>query len=133
MINHTITFLLLRLGIGISMFGHGLVRLPKLEGFSKWMTGLFEKSIMPVALVVPFSYILPIAEFVTGLFIIIGLFTRPALLSAAVVMLLLLFGTTLIENWEALPSQLIHLSLLAVLAEYVPAYNSYAIDKLINK
>ncbi|MBN8788141.1 MAG: DoxX family protein [Terrimonas sp.] len=133
MINHTITFLLLRLGIGISMFGHGLVRLPKLEGFSKWMTGLFEKSMMPVALVVPFSYILPIAEFVTGLFIIIGLFTRPALLSAAVVMLLLLFGTTLIENWEALPSQLIHLSLLAVLAGYAPAYNSYAIDKLINK
>lgn len=128
-----ITFLLLRLGIGVSMFGHGLVRLPKLPGFSKWMVGLFEKSIMPTALVTPFSYILPVAEFTTGLLIITGLFTKAALTSAAVVMLLLLFGTTLIESWDSIPSQLIHLTLLAVLAGYTPTYNSYALDKLIRK
>lgn len=133
MINHTITFLLLRLGIGISMLGHGLVRLPKLAGFSKWMVGLYEKSFLPSALVIPFSYILPIAEFVTGLLIIVGLFTKTALISAAVIMLMLLLGTTLIENWDALPSQLIHLAILAVLAGQVNEYNSYAIDKLISK
>ena len=133
MIGHKITFLLLRLGIGLSMFGHGVVRLPKLEGFSKWMTGLFEKSIMPAALVAPFSYILPMAEFVTGLLIIIGLFTRTALISAAIIMLMLILGTALIENWDALPTQLIHLSLLAVLAGYTAAYNNYAIDNLIKK
>jgi thiosulfate dehydrogenase [quinone] large subunit len=44
---NTTSFLLLRLGIGISMFGHGLVRLPKLAGFSKWMVTSFEKSLLP--------------------------------------------------------------------------------------
>lgn len=73
---NTITFLLLRLAIGASMFGHGLVRLPKLNAFSQWMTGNFEKSMLPGALVVPFSYILPVAEFLIGLLIIAGLFYK---------------------------------------------------------
>lgn len=73
-------YLLLRLAIGASMFGHGLVRLPKLNAFSDWMVGSFEKSILPQALVVPFSYVLPIAEFTVGLLLILGLFTRQALI-----------------------------------------------------
>lgn len=133
MINNTTTFLLLRLGIGISTFGHGLVRLPKLQGFSKWMTGLFEKSMLPQALVIPFSYFLPFAEFITGLLLIIGLFTRQALIAGGIIMLLLIAGTTIIENWDALPSQLIHLAFFAILLNYTNNYNSVAIDKLSAK
>lgn len=132
MINSKLSFLLLRLGIGLSLFGHGLVRLPKLPGFSQWMTGQFAKSMLPEALVLPFSYALPIAEFLIGLLLLIGLFTRLALTAGAVVMLLLIFGTTLIEDWGALPSQLIHLFLLATLLSYLPL-NSYAADKALGR
>lgn len=125
------SFVLLRLAIGISMFGHGLVRLPKLAKFSTWMTGLYEKSMLPVALVTPFSYVLPIAEFLVGLLLILGLFTGTALLGGGVVMLCLLFGTTLIENWEALPSQLIHTAFFALLLPYVKEYNGYSLDRLL--
>lgn len=125
-------YLLSRLAIGLSFFGHGLVRLPKLDGFSKWMMGQFSKSFLPDVLVLPFSYALPILEFAAGLMIIIGLFTRQGLLLAGLVTLALIFGTTMIENWDALPSQLIHIAFLSVLLVYLP-YNSYAVDKILKK
>jgi len=125
-------YLMSRLAIGLSFFGHGLVRLPKLANFSNWMTGQFSKSFLPEALVIPFSYILPFAEFIAGALIILGLFTRQGLLLAGLISLMLIFGTTLIENWEALPSQLIHVAFLSVLLAYLPL-NSYAVDHIIKK
>lgn len=132
MINNTISFLILRLAIGASMFGHGLVRLPKLDKFSGWMVKSFESSMLPASLVTPFSYVLPIAEFLIGLLLIVGLFTRQSLIAGATVMILLILGTTLIENWEALVSQLIHVAFFALLLSYI-AYNNYAVDNLLKK
>ncbi|KAF2078856.1 DoxX family protein [Flavobacterium sharifuzzamanii] len=128
----TTSFLLLRLAIAISMFGHGLVRLPKLVSFSNWMVGSFENSMLPKIIITPFSYILPIAEFAIGLFLLLGIFTKPSLVAGAVVMLILLFGTSMIENWEAIPSQLIHIAFFALLLHFAD-YNSWAIDTLIKK
>ena len=125
-------FLLLRLAIAASMFGHGLVRLPKLNGFSQWMVSSFEKSILPSALVIPFSYALPIAEFAIGLLLLIGLFTRVSLIAGGIVMIALILGTTLIENWEALTSQLVHADFFAVLLSFVQ-YNTWAVDNILKK
>ncbi|TCD12814.1 DoxX family membrane protein [Pedobacter frigidisoli] len=125
-------YLISRLAIGLSFFGHGLVRLPKLTGFSNWMVVQFSKSFLPEALVVPFSYVLPFAEFIAGILIILGLFTKQGLLLAGLVSLALIFGSTMIENWEALPSQLIHVAFLSVLLAFLP-HNSFAIDKIIKK
>lgn len=133
MINNATSFLLLRLGIAISMFGHGLVRLPKLTGFSNWMVGLYAKSWLPEALVRPYSYLVPFAEFIIGVLLLAGLFTRFALIAGAVLMLTLLLGTTLVENWDALPSQLIHLAFFAFLLNYVSQYNQYSVDAGLNK
>jgi thiosulfate dehydrogenase (quinone) large subunit len=123
------TYLILRLSIGTSMFGHGLVRMPKLEGFSAWMIAQFENSILPKALVVPFSYVLPFAELITGILLLLGLFTRQAIFLGSAVMICLLFGTTIIENWEAIPTQLIHLAFFAVLLQFVDN-NHLALDKM---
>lgn len=128
----TTSFLFLRLAVAISMFGHGLVRLPKLTAFSNWMVGSFENSMLPKIIVTPFSYLLPIAEFTIGFLLLLGLFTKPSLIAGAIVMLALLFGTSMIENWEAIPSQLIHISLFALLLHFAD-YNSWAIDTLIKK
>lgn len=132
MINNTTSFLLVRLAIGASMFGHGLVRLPKLDKFSAWMVGSFKDSMLPSALVTPFSYTLPIAEFLIGLLLIIGLLTRQTLVAGGIVMILLILGTTLIENWEALVSQLLHAVIFALLLSNI-SYNSYAVDNLLKK
>lgn len=127
-----LAYLISRIAIGLSFFGHGLVRLPKLEGFSNWMVNQFSNSLLPKLLVLPFSYFLPIAELVVGFFILLGLFTRKAYLFAGFITLILIFGTTLIENWEALPSQLIHIAFVSILLVFI-SYNDYGIDKLIHK
>ncbi|AYL96941.1 DoxX family protein [Mucilaginibacter celer] len=129
---NTTSFLILRLAIGASMFGHGLVRLPKLAMFSNWMVGTFQKSMLPKAMVTPFSYLLPIAEFTIGLLLISGLFTKSALIGGGVVMMILIFGSCMIENWEIIPSQLIHAAFFAVLLQFA-ANNTYALDNLLLK
>ena len=126
------TFLLLRLAIAASVLGHGLVRLPKLSAFSNWMVNSFEKSMLPKILIVPFSYVLPLVEFTVGVLLFTGFFTRPALIVGAIVMILLIFGTAMIENWEVLPSQLIHVAFYAVLLQF-SKYNEWALDNLFKK
>lgn len=127
-----ISYLMLRLVAGISFFGHGLVRLPKLAAFSQWMTDSFSKSMLPQSLVMPFSYALPIAEFTIGLLLILGLFSQKVFIAGVVVMLLLMLGTCLIENWEALPSQIIHALILIVLYQFI-ATNTFSLDHIIFK
>lgn len=132
MINHSLTFVLLRLAVGISMFGHGLVRIVKLPKFSAWMVGQFEKSILPEALVTPFSYLLPIIEFGIGVLLLIGLFTKQALIIGGITMVLLIFGSSMIEEWGAIPSQVIHTFFFAVLLSYLN-YNSYSVDNALKR
>lgn len=114
-----LSFLFLRLGIGVSMFGHGAVRLPKINQFSAGMVEQFEKSLFPAWIVLPYSYLVPVAEFVIGMLLLPGLFTKQALVAGAILMLTLMLGTSFIENWNALPSQMIHLAYFAVLLAFV--------------
>tara|TARA_Y100001001_G_C8006781_1_gene308304 strand:+ start:509 stop:946 length:438 start_codon:yes stop_codon:yes gene_type:complete len=124
-------FLVLRLGVGMSMFGHGLVRLPKLSAFASWMSGSFQQTMLPEPLVHFFGLLLPIMEFSLGLLLLIGLFTRQAASIGALLMLILLFGTCMLENWEAIPSQMIHLLFLALLLQFVDR-NSFSLDNSIS-
>jgi thiosulfate dehydrogenase [quinone] large subunit len=126
------SFLILRFAIGASMFGHGLVRLPKLNAFSASMVASFGKSMLPVAVVMPFSYALPFAELFTGLLLLLGLFTKEALIAGGIVMILLIFGTTTVENWDAIPAQLIHVAFFAFLLNYL-SYNTVALDNLFKR
>ena len=129
---NSLVYLFMRLAIGFSFFGHGLVRLPKLAGFSKTMVGEFQKSMLPEALVLPFSYILPFVEFLVGLLLLLGLFTRQALIVGLVTMLILILGSTLIENWNVLSLQLFHVIFLAVLLQFIVS-NIYSVDQLLKK
>ena len=127
------SFLLARLAIGTSFFGHGLARLPKLNKFSHGMAGQFQHSILPQGLVIAFGYVLPFAEFGIGLLLLIGLFTRAALVAGAIMMILLLFGTTTIEQWDAIPAQLIHVVFLVVLLIFVDRYDSWSLDMALRR
>lgn len=101
-------FFFLRLPIAISLLGHGLVRLPKLATFSNWMVTTMEKSAIPDFLIVPFSYVLPIAEALIGLSLLVGFQTKYTLFAGLALMSLLIFGSSSIENWSAIESQLLH-------------------------
>lgn len=120
-------YLFARLLLATSLFGHGLVRMPKLAGFSGWMAGQFKGSLLPESLVTPFSYILPFAELITGLLLLAGLFTKQAAVAAALIMMVLIFGSSMIEEWGSIPSQLIHGAFAVYLLQNTEA-NRYSID-----
>ncbi len=128
-----IAFLLARITIATSFLGHGFIRLPKLQDFSNWMTGRFSASILPEAVVLPFSYILPFAEFVIGILLLAGLFTRGSLIAGTLLMIVLIFGSSVLEDWAAIPSQLIHAAFCIVLLVYVKEFNIYSLDKKFNR
>lgn len=118
------TYLFLRLPIAISLLGHGLVRLPKLEMFSSWMVTSMEKSAIPSFLIVPFSYILPIVEFLIGLSLLIGFQTKYTIYSGLILMSILILGSASIENWSAIEAQLLHSAYLGGLLWFYEKYKS---------
>lgn len=102
------TFFFLRLPIAVSLLGHGLVRLPKLPAFTDWLVTTMEKSVIPEFLIVPFGYVLPISEFLIGLSLLIGFRMKYSLFAGLALMSVLILGSSSIENWSAIESQLLH-------------------------
>jgi len=124
-------YLMARLPIAMSMFGHGLIRLPKLENFSIGMVTQFGNTWLPYWIVQPFSYLLPFAELLTGILLLLGWFTRFGLFLGATLMLVLIFGSTIVEEWQNVAIQLFYGVYLAVLLVFIE-YNRYSVDRLLS-
>ena len=108
-------FLIARIGLGINLFFHGIVRLPNLTGFVQGMETKFAESMLPLFLVTPMAYVIPIAELVIGLFLLLGIATRFALIGAAVQMMVLIIGCCFVQDWGPINSQMFLLILAALL------------------
>ena len=126
------TYLLARLPMGLSFFGHGLIRITKLNEFSDGMVKQFSKSVLPEGFVSAFGHALPFLEFITGLLILLGLFTRFGIVLGAAIILALIFGSSIIEQWNAVFTQLLYGAYFALLYYFEPC-NRYSIDGLRNK
>lgn len=122
------SYLLTRLAIGVSLFGHGLQRFSWLDKFSHGMATEFANSILPAFAVLGFGYLLPFAEFTIGLLLILGLFTRPAAVAGSILMILLIFGTTTIGKWDNIPSQLLHIVFLLGVLVCAGRYDKWSLD-----
>lgn len=116
------TYFFLRLPIALSIFGHGLVRLPKLQTFTEGMVKSMEKSAIPESLLTPFGYLIPIAEFVIGLVLLIGYQTKYTIYAGFALMGLLVFGSASVENWSGIEAQLVHSIYLGGLLWYWEKY-----------
>ncbi|MDQ8140800.1 MauE/DoxX family redox-associated membrane protein [Chryseobacterium sp. CFS15] len=113
-------FFFLKLPIAISLAGHGLVRLPKLQTFTEGMVKSMEKSAIPEALITPFGYVLPFLEAIIGISLLIGFKLKLTIYSAIALMSILILGSSSVENWSAIEAQLLHsLYLFALLWFYL--------------
>jgi len=121
-------FFFLRLPVAISLAGHGLVRLPKLAAFSEWMVSSMEKSMIPTALIIPFSYILPIAEAIIGILLLTVFKTKYTIFAALTLMSILILGSCSIENWSAIEAQLLHSFYLFGLLWFYEKYNNEKVN-----
>jgi len=128
--DRAVAYLLLRLTIGTSLFGHGLVRMPKLSAFHAQMMGEFKASILPAFLVSPCVYVLPFVELAAGILLLAGALTRAAAIAGGLVMIVLVFGATSIEHFNVIGEQLLHAVLLAAVLAF-RSHNRYSVDHLL--
>ncbi len=121
--NFKINFFFLRLPIALSLFGHGMVRIPKLQTFHNWMCDFMAPSILPHFLVSTWAFVLPFIETILGILLIIGYQSKYTIYTALTLMSILILGCSSIENWSAIEAQLIHALYLFFLLWYYEHYN----------
>ena len=113
-----LAYFLLRLIAGMDFFGHGFARIftgSHLGGFAHSMVGDMAKSPLPSSLVLATGYVVPCVELVIGVLLLAGLATRFALVSAMLLMVALMFGITMKQDWNVAGQQLLYGLVLAVL------------------
>jgi thiosulfate dehydrogenase [quinone] large subunit len=125
-----VAYLLMRLTIGASLFGHGLVRLPKLAAFHAQLMGEFKASILPAFLVSAYSYAVSFAELVTGVLLLAGALTRMAAVACSLELIILDFGATSIEHFNVIGEQLVHTIFLAAVVAF-RSHNKYSVYHLL--
>jgi thiosulfate dehydrogenase [quinone] large subunit len=106
---------ILRIGLGINMLMHGLVRIPNLDGFVTKASGGVANTPMPPVLVSGFLHVLPFIEALIGLLILIGgKASRIGYIAGGLLITLLIFGTDLHQDWATTSQQMIYLLTFAV-------------------
>ncbi|PRP66474.1 DoxX family protein [Nonlabens agnitus] len=120
MSNKQLAYHSFRLAMGISILIHGAVRIPRLTQVAEGISTEFADTLLQGAPSLIVGYFIPIAELLVGIGILIGWkVIRYALAAGIALMGILMIGTCLIENWAALPSQIIH-----AIAFYILLMNS---------
>ena len=126
-----LAYALLRIVLGTNIMMHGVSRL--IAGPSAFSTKLVEQfahSPLPPILVQLFGQCLPWVECLFGALLLIGLRTRAALVGGALLILVLTFGSSLVQDWQAASIQLIYAAVYAALLFLLP-YNAWSIDALL--
>ncbi|MBK1835194.1 hypothetical protein [Roseibacillus ishigakijimensis] len=114
--NEALAYHSARLAMGVSLLFHGGVRLPKLQTFASGVAQGYEGTLIGGFPALLAGYLIVFAEVAVGLGLLIGgQFTRWALVLGIALMGVLMFGSTLVEAWERLPSQIVHLIIFYLL------------------
>ncbi len=119
----------LRVVLGVNIFLHGFSRLVGEKGaFLAYLSQKMAHAPLPNFLLPPFVAVLPWVEASIGLLLLLGLFTRGALLAGAALMIVLMAGASLAQDWDVAGIQLIYCYIYFVLLTYRER-NSYSFDK----
>jgi thiosulfate dehydrogenase [quinone] large subunit len=114
----SLAYVLLRVLTGLDFFGHGFARIftgTHLNGFAQGMVQSMAKAPLPSALVLATGYGVPCIELALGLLLLLGVWTRSALIAALLLMMVLMFGITLKQDWAVAGQQLGYGFVLAAL------------------
>jgi len=108
--NQQLAYQATRIAIGISIFFHGSVRVPKLSFFAHSHLEMFSHTFIAGTPTLIMCYIIPFLEATTGLLILIGgKVTRYGLTLGIATMGILMFGASLAEKFDLLISMLLHI------------------------
>ncbi|MCU1342630.1 MAG: hypothetical protein JWN92_2053 [Candidatus Acidoferrum typicum] len=105
-----IAYTILRVSFGANIMLHGVSRIVMGHAaFLAYLTHYFEKaSYIPVSLLSVFATVQPWVELILGLLLMIGFATRFSLIAGGLVIMCLVFGTNLAQDWLVSGLQLIY-------------------------
>ena len=123
-----LAYALLRIVVGLNLMMHGVSRMLAGPGaFAAHMVGQFAHAPLPVWSVWGFGMMLPALEALLGLLLLLGLRTRAALVAASLLIMVLTFGSALLQDWAIVGSQLIYALVYSVLL-FLLRYNGWSVD-----
>ena len=108
--------IVLRVTLGINIAVHGLVRVAHSGSFAEGMVRDFASTPLPGWSVWAFGAVLPTAELVIGLAVLLGAKLRAALFLGALLIAALMLGTCLRQQWEVAGIQMLYALIYFVLA-----------------
>jgi thiosulfate dehydrogenase [quinone] large subunit len=131
--NTELAYLIIRIGLGLNIFLHGFVRIRAgRHNFKKAIEAEFAGTILEGRTAGMFALYLPLIEFVTGLLLLAGLFTEPAIITGSLVMLFLIVGKSIKSDWQTVTFQMVYVAFYAVL-EMLLEHNVLSADKLVSQ
>jgi thiosulfate dehydrogenase (quinone) large subunit len=108
--NASWAYVILRVSFGFNIFLHGISRL--LNGRAAFLTYLntyfAHAHLIPSGMLPVFGAVLPWVETGLGALLVLGLATRFALIAGGIVMVVLVIGTNLAQDWVVAGLQLIY-------------------------
>lgn len=103
----SIAYAIFRLSFGVNICFRGVMRIANgTDLFAADLLKQFAAAPLPPGMITPFASVLPFIETAIGLLLILGLWTRPALIAGSLMMTALTFGTMLIQNFQLAVLQL---------------------------
>lgn len=124
-------YVLLRILFGIGFFNIGLGKIGGIGGFANAMVERFKDTFLPAELVRATAAIVPPLEVVVGLLLILGLFTRGALIAGFILMAILHAGVTLLKDWDTAANQLIYCIIFFLLLAGA-GFNAFSVDQWLS-
>jgi thiosulfate dehydrogenase (quinone) large subunit len=121
-------YALLRLTMGLDLLFHSYTRWLDLDHFVTQTVSQFAAMPLPEWAVRTVALAIPIWEPIVGILLVIGLWTRAALLGGAVLIAVLVIGTAMRANYAVLSEQLIYALYFFVLFLFRHRFDWFGID-----
>jgi thiosulfate dehydrogenase (quinone) large subunit len=123
-----LAYALLRVVVGTNLMMHGVSRMIAGPGeFAAKLVMQFAHAPLPAWSVWAFGLTLPAIEGGLGLLLLIGLRTRAALIAASALIIVLTFGSSLLQDWATVGIQLTYAVVYAALL-FLHKYNGWSVD-----
>ncbi len=127
-----LTTLILRLPVGILFLVGGVGKFRGFEKFSDALHQQFDRTFLAGAVLLAFIHLLPFVEVVLGVTLVLGVFTRYALIGASATLIVLFFGKALVGDGVTCAQIMIYL-FVTVFALRCCSTNLFSLDSFIQR
>jgi len=127
-----IAYAIFRFTFGVNICFRGVVRIfvNGLDTFAGGLLKQFEATWFPPFAIDAFGHVVPLIETTIGLMLILGLWTRPALIIGGLMMASLTFGTMFLQNFDLAWLQLTYaIAFFLLLA--ARSWNAISLDSML--